>query len=68
MKGSSINFNANAKARIFDRHGKFLKELFGTDLGWDGSYNGRQMPSDDYWYVIELEDQRILKGHFSLVR
>ena len=68
LKGSSINFNGNAKARIFDRHGKFLKELFGTDLGWDGSYNGRQMPSDDYWYVIELEDQRILKGHFSLVR
>ncbi len=68
LRGSSDNFNKNAKIQIFDRHGKFLTEFFGADAGWDGNYNNRQLPSDDYWYVIELEDKRILRGHFSLTR
>lgn len=68
LKGSSTNYNKNARIRIFDRHGKFIKEIFGADDGWDGTYHGHQLPSDDYWYVIELEDQRIFRGHFSLTR
>ncbi|WP_309642528.1 T9SS type B sorting domain-containing protein [Flavobacterium sp.] len=68
LKGSSNNFNKNARIRIFDRHGKFIKEVFGADQGWDGNYHGHQLPSEDYWYVIELEDQRIFRGHFSLTR
>jgi gliding motility-associated-like protein len=36
--------------------------------GWNGFYIGIPLPSTDYWYRIELEDGRILKGHFSLIR
>jgi gliding motility-associated-like protein len=36
--------------------------------GWNGFYKGNPLPSTDYWYRIELEDSRILKGHFSLIR
>jgi gliding motility-associated-like protein len=53
---------------VFDRHGKLLDGFSASDSGWDGNYNGNPLPSDDYWYVIELEDGRVLKGHFSLVR
>ena len=68
IKGASDKFNNNALIRIYDRNGKLIKELEPTGPGWDGSYHGRQLPSEDYWYSIHLEDGRILKGHFSLNR
>ena len=66
---------------IFDRHGKrlFIQRVgsFNIDgesedgpfLGWNGEYNGHLMPSDDYWYLITLEDVRKqYTGHFTLKR
>jgi gliding motility-associated-like protein len=26
--------------------------------GWNGTFNGQQMPATDYWYTIQLEDGR----------
>ena len=54
--------------RIFDRYGKLLKELDPLSPGWDGTFNGFQMPADDYWFHIILQDGRDFKSHFSLVR
>ena len=53
---------------IFDRYGKLLKQLSSNSKGWDGTYNGEIMPSDDYWYTIYFEDGRTEKGHFTLKR
>lgn len=68
VKGINTSFNANTTIYIFDRYGKLLKQLIATSEGWDGTFNGIQLPSDDYWYTIKLEDGRELKGHFSLKR
>ena len=54
--------------RIFDRFGKFLYQFNGNSAGWDGSFNNSNLPASDYWYVINLEDGRIVKGHFALIR
>ena len=35
---------------------------------WDGNYNGRQLPSDDYWFTVTRNDGRIHKGHFAMKR
>ncbi len=53
---------------IFDRYGKIIKQLNPNTLGWDGTLNNVAMPSADYWYVILLNNQEILRGHFSLKR
>ncbi|MBB4118258.1 gliding motility-associated-like protein [Mesonia hippocampi] len=37
---------------IFDRFGKLLTG-FGAYGGWDGTYNGKQMPANDYWFKLE---------------
>lgn len=37
--------------------------------GWDGIYNGHQMPSTDYWYLITVEEiRKQYNGHFTLKR
>ncbi|MCK0108971.1 T9SS type B sorting domain-containing protein [Flavobacteriaceae bacterium S0825] len=53
---------------IFDRYGKFLKELSPQDKGWDGTFNGQMLPSSDYWFHVKLQDGRIFKSHFTLKR
>ncbi|MFD1316217.1 T9SS type B sorting domain-containing protein [Namhaeicola litoreus] len=63
-----IAFQPDSTIHIFDRYGKLLYTLKGEDKGWDGSYQGVEMPSSDYWYVGVLEDGRTVKGHFSLIR
>ncbi|PWA10857.1 T9SS type B sorting domain-containing protein [Flavobacterium laiguense] len=53
---------------ILDRYGKLLKQLGSNSIGWNGTYNGRELPADDYWFIITFEDGKIIKGHFSLKR
>ena len=59
-------------AEIYDRFGKLLIRYTDHFTPWDGVYNGRNMPSTDYWYVICVQYQEkqsyIYKGHFTLVR
>ncbi|GAA0741481.1 T9SS type B sorting domain-containing protein [Gaetbulibacter jejuensis] len=53
--------------KIFDRYGKFLKHLNATSR-WDGTYNGKLMPTNDYWFVVTRENGKTYKGHFTLKR
>jgi len=53
---------------IFDRYGKLLKQLPGNTSGWDGNYNGRPMPSNDYWFKGKLANGQEFSGHFTLKR
>ena len=57
---------------IFNRYGKLLKKLNPNGLGWDGTFNGKILPSSDYWFkVIYLDDDNIkreFKSHFTLKR
>ena len=60
--------NAGSIIYIYDRFGKILKQISAIGPGWDGTYNGKLMPADDYWFTIELPDGRSAKGHFALKR
>ncbi|KJD34668.1 hypothetical protein PK35_02535 [Tamlana nanhaiensis] len=56
---------------VFNRYGKLIKTLMDTSNGWDGTFNGQNMPADDYWYVakiIQNGENFELKGHFTLKR
>jgi gliding motility-associated-like protein len=53
---------------IFDRYGKLLKQMNQNSLGWNGNYNGQQLPSDDYWFNLLFVNGKSVKGHFSLKR
>ncbi|RKS13741.1 T9SS type B sorting domain-containing protein [Flavobacterium sp. 120] len=68
VKGVNENFNENSVIYIFDRYGKLLKQILASSQGWDGTFLGLPLSSDDYWYSIKLDDGREAKGHFSLKR
>ena len=65
-----------AKIYIYDRYGKLLKQLSPLGPGWDGTFNGENLPASDYWFTIRLnviygDDESLIKeftGHFSLKR
>lgn len=66
--GVNAFFYPNSKIRIFDRYGKLIADIDPKGAGWDGYANGYRMPATDYWYVVELDNGRTVKGHFSLIR
>jgi gliding motility-associated-like protein len=60
-----------ARIYIFDRYGKLLKQISPQGQGWDGRFNGAELPSTDYWFTVEyLENaqQKTFKAHFSMIR
>ncbi|TMM29899.1 T9SS type B sorting domain-containing protein [Polaribacter aestuariivivens] len=62
----------NIRVYIYDRYSRLLKEFNGIQQGWDGIYNGKPMPTGDYWYVIYYSDilgaEKKLIGNFTLYR
>lgn len=61
----------NPEIFIFDRYGKLLKQLSPQSGGWDGTFNGQKMPSDDYWFKIIFDhgtslNRREFRSHFAL--
>ncbi len=63
---------SDAKLYIFDRYGKLVKQLLVTDSqGWNGTLNGKDLPSSDYWFTLEYKENnqtKQFKSHFSLKR
>ncbi len=55
--------------RIYDRMGRLLYVMHTSPQeAWDGTYKGRPVPTDDYWYELILPDGKIYRGHFSVIR
>ncbi|MDO5977558.1 T9SS type B sorting domain-containing protein [Flavivirga spongiicola] len=68
IKGINATFQPNSTVLIYDRYGKLLKQLTVQSDGWDGTFNGTLLPTDDYWFKVFLQDGREFSGHFTLKR
>lgn len=56
---------------IFDRYGKLIKQISPNGSGWDGTYNGKKLPSTDYWFNVNYlyeGQEKVFRAHFSLIR
>lgn len=58
----------NSKIKLFDRFGKFIFEINSKNQVWDGTFNGKTLPSSDYWFGLELVSGKTINGHFTLKR
>ncbi|GAB4509200.1 MAG: hypothetical protein Tsb004_09500 [Allomuricauda sp.] len=57
--------------KIYDRYGRVVEVMARNVKGWDGNYDGKPLPTGDYWYVVQLQgeqDNREFVGHFTLYR
>ncbi|MBC6998190.1 T9SS type B sorting domain-containing protein [Cytophaga sp. FL35] len=59
---------------VFDRFGKLLAQL-DANTSWDGTYNGKPLPSSDYWFRFEYQEDedgvvvaKNTKANFTLKR
>ena len=69
IKGSSL-LDINS-IQIFDRYGKFIKQINANEEGWDGTYNGTLLPATDYWFKLIYTKNNVsleFKNHFALKR
>jgi gliding motility-associated-like protein len=44
------------QVQIFDRYGKLIIELNAVNYSWDGKFNSKNLPADDYWYHLKLDN------------
>lgn len=69
--GDDINdiFMPDVDLEVFNRNGMTLYKGLS---GWDGNYNGKEMPDDTYYYVVSYKDNKgqvqIRKGYIILKR
>ncbi|WP_290846106.1 T9SS type B sorting domain-containing protein [Flavobacterium sp.] len=60
-----------SKINIFDRYGKLITQIMPNGTGWDGMYNGKLMPSTDYWFTVSYQErgqEKEFRAHFSMKR
>jgi gliding motility-associated-like protein len=66
-----LNEQPDSKIHIFDRYGKLITQIKPNGQGWDGTFNGSTLPSTDYWFVVEYEEDGVKKefrSHFAMKR
>lgn len=63
------DFFPNIEVKIYDRYGRVVA-ILDQISGWDGTYEGNEVPTGDYWYVVNANDkeQQQYVGHFTLYR
>ena len=66
---NGMEFYPNSSISIFNRYGKLIKQITPSNPFWNGTFEGENLPADDYWYVLKIDNAtEERKGHFSLKR
>jgi gliding motility-associated-like protein len=72
FKPTYINITKLEFFRVFDRWGKIIFETSDMGKSWDGTYNGKQLPTDTYcWIIAAVNDKATTisqKGNVTLIR
>jgi gliding motility-associated-like protein len=64
-----LSFYPNCSVEIFNRYGTLVMLSTGYSKPWDGLYNGKQLPTGVYFYIIDLKNGLSrLAGNVTLLR
>ncbi|NQX91143.1 MAG: gliding motility-associated C-terminal domain-containing protein, partial [Flavobacteriales bacterium] len=53
-----LEFFPQSTVQVFNRWGQLLFESQGYETPWDGTFNGRELPTADYYYIITYDDAK----------
>ena len=63
--------NTSATIRVFDKRGGIVYQSHSLDQAWDGKFEGENLPSDTYFYTIEIRSNAspiTRKGVITILR
>ncbi len=64
-----LNFYPNNRVQVFTRTGQLVFESHGFYEPWDGTYKGKPLPFDTYYYIIEPGNGRApITGYVTIVK
>ena len=64
-----IRFYGGARISVYDNVGARLFYTESPDEGWDGTFNGKQLPVGSYFWVIEIKETgEMRRGVLNLIR
>ncbi|MGJ8549089.1 choice-of-anchor L domain-containing protein [Winogradskyella wichelsiae] len=66
--GENSQFRLLETIEIFNRYGKLIAVLTSNNEAWDGSFKGKDLASDDYWFIAKFVEGDNYTGHFALRR
>jgi gliding motility-associated-like protein len=61
-----IEYYPDATVEIFNRWGQQLFYSQGYNTPWNGTYNNEQLPTGDYFYIIDLGINDPIKGALTI--
>ncbi len=56
------------KVKIYNRFGKMVYSSTSYENDWDGTWEGRELPSASYYYVIDSAKRGIITGTVNILR
>jgi gliding motility-associated-like protein len=71
---TNISQYPNNIVKIYDRSGQIVFKTTGytiVDNNWDGTFNGKELPTSTYFYVIDLNtggEDSVFKGSVTIIR
>ena len=56
------------RVNVFDRYGTQVFSSSDYKNDWDGSYNGKQLANDTYYYFVRCYDDVLYKGNVNILK
>ena len=56
------------KVKIYNRFGKIIYSSSYYENNWNGTWEGKELPSASYYYIIESENRGIITGTVNILR
>jgi gliding motility-associated-like protein len=64
-----LAYYPNCILNIYTRYGSVIYQSRGYSTAWDGSYNGKILPTGTYYYIIDLgNNSPKLAGYVALIK
>ena len=64
---NDIELSDNFSFHLFDRYGKLIFSASNKSFAWNGKFQGKDLPSSDYWYKLNIDNQ-LFSGNITLKR
>ncbi|MEO8794128.1 MAG: gliding motility-associated C-terminal domain-containing protein [Daejeonella sp.] len=65
----ALNTYPEANIKVFNRYGKIVFNSLGYAQEWDGTFEGKSIPTGVYYYIIDLKNNtELISGNVTIFR